>query len=159
VEYAPGDERQVRYLTHIGSRIPDRLDYDPASRTLHVGPGSFAPVPDVVWTYDVGGMKIISKWFGYRKAAPTSKHTSPLDAIHAPTWLPEWTAELIELLSVLRRLTDLGPAQSELLEEILDRPVITEADLMRAGVLPVPASARKPRQRIVDGLFVGEEMP
>lgn len=159
VEYAPGDERQVRYLTPIGSRIPDRLDYDPASRTLAVGPGSFAPVPDAVWAYDVGGMKIISKWFGYRKATPTSKHTSPLDAIHAQTWPHEWTTELIELLSILRRLTDLAPAQGELLEEILDRPVITEAELTRAGVLPVPAPARKPRQVIVDGLFTGRTAP
>jgi hypothetical protein len=159
VQFALGDERQVRYLTQIGSRIPDRLEYDAATRTLHVGEGSFAPVPDVVWAYEVGGMKIVSKWFGYRKAAPTSKRTSPLDDIHAERWPHEWTTELIELLSVLRRLTDLEPRQSELLGEILAGPVITEAELTAAGVWPVAAAARKARHAAVDVLFDGHEVP
>jgi hypothetical protein len=89
VRYLGGDERQVRYLTPIGSRIPERMTYCEATRTLHVGDGSFAPVPDVVWAYDVGGMKVVNKWFGYRKAAPTSKRTSPLDDIHAERGCPE----------------------------------------------------------------------
>lgn len=159
VLYPRGDERQVRYLAPIGSRIPERLAYDEATRTLHVGDGAFAPVPDVVWTYDVGGMKIVNKWFGYRKAAPTSKRTSPLDDIHAERWPHEWTTELIDLLSVLRRLTDLEPTQSELLGEILAGPVVTEAALAASGVLPVAAAARKARHPAVDALFDGHEVP
>ncbi|WP_327290313.1 type ISP restriction/modification enzyme [Streptomyces sp. NBC_01198] len=159
VQFPLGDERQVRYLTQIGSRMPDRLEYDAATRTLHLGDGSLAPVPDVVWAYDVGGMKIVSKWFGYRKAAPTSKRTSPLDDIHAERWPHEWTTELIDLLSVLRRLTDLEPRQSELLGEILAGPVITEAELTASGVLPVAAAARKARHAAVDVLFEGHEVP
>jgi hypothetical protein len=157
VRYPGGDERQVRYLTPIGSRVPERLAYDEATRTLHVGAGSFAPVPDVVWAYDVGGMKVVNKWFGYRKAAPSSKRTSPLDDIHAERWPHEWTRELVDLLSVLRRLTDLEPAQGELLGEILAGPVITEAELVAAGVLPVAAAARKARHRAADVLFEEQE--
>jgi hypothetical protein len=41
VQFPPGDERQVRYLTPIGRRIPDALTYDPGTRILHVGDGSF----------------------------------------------------------------------------------------------------------------------
>ncbi|WP_329133539.1 N-6 DNA methylase [Streptomyces sp. NBC_01476] len=158
VQFASGDERQVRYLTPIGTRIPDRLHYDAPTRTLYIGKGSFAPVPDAVWAYDVGGMKIVGKWFGYRKAAPTSKRTSPLDDIHAQRWPHEWTVELIDLISVLRRLTDLAPVQSELLEEILAGPMLTEVELTTAGVLPVPASARKARHAAVDVLFNGSEV-
>lgn len=104
-------------------------------------------------------MRIVSKWFGYRKSSPTSKRTSPLDDIHADRWPHEWTRELIDLLSVLRRLTDLDPLQRELLGEILARPVITEAELTTAGMFPVPAAARKARHTAVGALFEGHEVP
>lgn len=157
VEFPRGDERQVRYLTPIGRRIPDALTYDAGARTLRIGDGTFAPVPEAVWCYDVGGMKIVSKWFGYRKSKPASKRTSPLDDIHADQWPHEWTTELVELLSVLRRITDLAAAQGELLAEILAGPVITETELTAVGVLPVPASAGKARHAAADALFGGPE--
>ncbi|MER6110639.1 type ISP restriction/modification enzyme [Streptomyces hirsutus] len=153
VEFPPGDPRRVRYDTHIGDTLPERIRYDAESGTLHVGEGEFAPVPEAVWTYDVGGMPVVKKWFGYRKASPNSKKTSPLDDIHVDTWPSEWTSELIELLSVLRRLTDLAPAQDALLAAVLAGPVVTEDELRAAGVLPVPPSARKSRDPAVDGLF------
>jgi hypothetical protein len=153
VLFSPGDERQVRYGTRIGDRIPDRLEYEPATRTLRVGGGTLAPVPETVWDYDVGGMRVVSHWFGYRKSSPTSKRTSPLDDIHEERWPHEWTTELIELLSVLRRLTDLAPVQADLLTEIVSGPVITEADLTGAGVLPVSPTARRPRHPVVGTLF------
>ncbi|MFE2493808.1 type ISP restriction/modification enzyme [Streptomyces scopuliridis] len=153
IEFPAGDERQVRYLTSIGNRVPDRLHYDADAQTLHVGEGTFAPVPEAVWAYHVGGMRIVTKWFGYRKARPNSKKTSPLDDIHVEHWPQEWTRELIELLSVLRRLTDLAPAQNDLLAEILAAPVVTQADLTAAGVLPVTAMSRKARLRSTDALF------
>ncbi|MFD0227789.1 type ISP restriction/modification enzyme [Streptomyces hirsutus] len=152
-EFPSGDPRRVRYDTHIGDTLPERIRHDAESGTLHVGEGKFAPVPEAVWTYDVGGMPVVKKWFGYRKASPNSKKTSPLDDIHVDTWPSEWTSELIELLSVLRRLTDLAPAQDALLAAVLAGPVVTEDELRAAGVLPVPPSARKSRDPAVDGLF------
>lgn len=153
VEFPSGDERQVRYLSHIGSDIPKQMRYDAETQTLHVGEGTFAPVPEAVWTYDVGGMRVVNKWFGYRKASPTSKKTSPLDDVHVESWPTEWTKELIELLSVLRRITDLGPAQRDLLTNILANPVTTRAQLTAAGVLLAPETGRKPRHRPADVLF------
>ncbi|WP_405900806.1 DNA methyltransferase [Streptomyces sp. NBC_00727] len=153
VGFPSGDERQVRYLTHIGGTVPNAMSYDPETETLHVGEGTFAPVPEAVWAYHVGGMRILNKWFGYRKAKPTSKKTSPLDDIHVESWPPEWTTELIELLCVLRRLTDLAHAQSALLTEILAGEVITGAELAAEGVTLASVSARKPRHRPVGGLF------
>ncbi|MFG2885158.1 type ISP restriction/modification enzyme [Streptomyces sp. NPDC048297] len=155
VEFPRDDERQVKYLQHIGNGLPDRIRYDAASRTLHVGQGTFAPVPEPVWMYDVGGMAVLNKWFGYRKASPTSKKTSPLDDIHVESWPHEWTSELIALLSVLRRLVDLSPAQSSLLTDILGSEVVTVADLTKGGVFPVSPGARKVRQRADDTLFPG----
>ncbi|WCN04292.1 type ISP restriction/modification enzyme [Streptomyces sp. M92] len=155
VEFQPGDPRQVRYVTHIGATLPDRLRYDAETETLYVGEGSFSPVPEAVWNFDVGGMPVIRKWFGYRKASPNSKRTSPLDDIHVESWPSEWTEELVQLLSVLRRLTDLLPAQRDLLAEVLADPVVTEGELRKEGILPVQEAARKARRpsALKEGLF------
>lgn len=156
VEFTNGDSRQIRYLTHIGTSVPEKLRYVPETETLYVGEGAFAPVPESVWTFEVGGMPVLRKWFGYRKASPNSKKTSPLDECHVDVWPEEWTTELIELLSVLRRLVDLLPTQQDLLAEILAGPVVTEQDLKRVGVLPVQDAARKARRDIAEGLFAEE---
>jgi hypothetical protein len=153
VEFGEGDPRQVGYLAHVGRAVPDTLRYDSGTQTLHVGQGSFGPVPPGVWTFDVGGMRVVRHWFGYRKASPHSKKTSPLDDIHVDRWPEEWTVELIELLSLLRRLDDLIPAQRELLAAVLADPVVSEHDLKSAGVLPVHDTARKARRPLTDGLF------
>ncbi|WP_051713920.1 type ISP restriction/modification enzyme [Streptomyces sp. NRRL WC-3626] len=149
IDFPPGDPRQVRYATPIGSAVPDTLAYDEESGTLHVGPGTFTGVPPEVWNYEVGGMRIVKKWFGYRKASPTSRKTSPLDDLHVTTWPREWSAELIDLLSVLRRLVDLAPAQQALTTRIVNSPVVTVTDLTSAGVLPPQPRADRARRRVV----------
>ncbi|MGC5036317.1 type ISP restriction/modification enzyme [Streptomyces sp. DT190] len=149
VGFPSGDPRQVRYTAPIGSAVPDTLTYDKETSTLHVGPGTFTGVPPEVWNYEVGGMHVIKKWFGYRKASPTSRKTSPLDDIHVTAWPSDWTEELIELLSVLRRLVDLAPAQHALTSKIVSSPVITVADLTSAGVLPPQPGATRARRRVV----------
>ncbi|MEU2281041.1 type ISP restriction/modification enzyme [Streptomyces sp. NPDC013178] len=149
VGFPSGDPRQVRYTAPIGSAVPDTLTYEKETNTLHVGPGTFTGVPPEVWNYEVGGMHVIKKWFGYRKASPTSRRTSPLDDIHVTAWPSEWTEELIELLSVLRRLVDLAPAQQALTSKIVSSPVITVADLTSAGVLPPQPGATRARRRVV----------
>ncbi|MDG9704824.1 N-6 DNA methylase [Streptomyces sp. DH37] len=157
VTFPQGDRRQIRYLTHIGAGVPEKIRYDSKTQTLHVGEGSFAPVPEEVWAFDVGGMPVLRKWFGYRKSSPNSKKTSPLDDIHVDSWPSEWTTELIELLSVLRRLVDLMPDQRDLLAEVLAGPVVTEEELEAAGVLPVQDAARKARHDATEGLFAGQD--
>ncbi|MGC0379063.1 type ISP restriction/modification enzyme [Streptomyces sp. SAI-229] len=149
VGFPPGDPRQVRYVRPIGSAVPDTLTYDEESGTLHVGPGAFTGVPPEVWNYEVGGMRIVKKWFGYRKASPTSRRTSPLDDLHVTAWPSEWSTELIDLLSVLRRLVDLAPAQQVLTTKIVNSPVVTITDLTSAGVLPPQPKADRARRRVV----------
>ncbi|WP_240662436.1 type ISP restriction/modification enzyme [Streptomyces sp. WAC 06738] len=153
VEFGEDDPRRIRYLSHVGEAVPETLRYDSSAQTLHLGHGAFGPVTPSVWEFDVGGMRVVRKWFGYRKASPNSKKTSPLDDIHTDRWPEAWTTELIELLSVLRRLNELIPVQRELLAAVLAGPVVTEQDLKNAGVLPVRETARKARRRLADGLF------
>jgi hypothetical protein len=127
--------------------MPDHIYYDENSHTLYVGSGQIAPVLPEVWNYQVSGMRVVRKWFGYRKKHPEVKRSSPLNDIHSVNWEAEATTDLLNLLTVLSRLVALEPAQGELLEQALVGPLITAAELEEVGVLPVPASARKASTR------------
>lgn len=123
--------------------MPDEIDYDEESGTLHVGDGRISPVPREVWNYRVSGMRVVKHWFGYRRKNPSGNRVSELDQIVANTWTPTMTTELLDLLNVLGRCVALEPRQAELLDEITAAAQITVADLEDAGVLPVPAAAAK----------------
>lgn len=151
VRYPSGDPRRPLNTRAVAaSPPPDTISHDAATETLQVGTGSFAPVPTAVWEYDVGGMQVVKKWFSYRKANPGGRRSSPLDAIHVDRWPHEWTVELNDLLTVLRRLVDLEPAQKNLLDRIVAGPQITAEDLTSAGVFPVPGRARKAHRHAPD---------
>ncbi|GAB3886653.1 hypothetical protein GCM10029964_051290 [Kibdelosporangium lantanae] len=137
--------------------MPERICYDEDTQTLRVGSGEIAPVSTQVWTYAVSGMPVVKHWFGYRKKVPTGKRTSPLDDIVANTWTSEMTTELLDLLNVLTLCVALEPRQEDLLDRILDGPLITVDDLTAAAILPVPPAARKiPKPHQENDLFSTE---
>lgn len=90
-----------------------------------MGQGTFGPVTPRMWAYDVAGTNVLRKWFSYRKANPGGKRTSPLDDIHLAAWPREWITEFNELLTALRRITDLEPAQADLLDRVLAGPLLS----------------------------------
>jgi hypothetical protein len=112
--------------------------------TLHVGAGRIAPVRPEVWAYEVSGMRIINKWFGYRKKNPAGRRSSPLDDIHFDTWPADYTTDLLQLLNVLTLCVELEPAQAQLLAQVSAGSLVTVADLEHARVFPVPAAVGKP---------------
>ncbi|MGH3696339.1 MAG: type ISP restriction/modification enzyme [Pseudonocardiaceae bacterium] len=146
----PRDQRPMSLdgIPHTPEDMPATIEHssdDPGTETddvLLVGGSRFQPVPAAVWRYDVGGKPVLRQWFGYRKHEPGGRVTSPLDLIVADRWSHEDTLELRELLSILRRLTDLAPAQAELLDQVCAGSLITVEELTVAGVLPVPDSRR-----------------
>ena len=151
IAYPVTDARRVRNLTSIGTTLPERITYDNASQTIHIGNGSFGPATEQVWAYDVGGMKVIKHWFDSRKARPGGRRSSPLDDTHVSEWPIEWVREFNELLTALRRITDLEPGQADLLERIIDGPTITRAELAAEGVrFPASPRDRRPRNRLED---------
>jgi hypothetical protein len=119
------------------------MSYDPETVTLHVGDGQVGKVPMPAWEYQVAGMRVLRKWFDYRKQEPRTKWSSPLDDITARRWLPRHTTELLELLNVLIWCTDLEPQQAAILDLICAGPLITVANLEHAQILPIDARAGK----------------
>lgn len=138
--------QRVRRIPDDEDNMPDKITYDARTRTLHIGSGAIAPVAPEVYGYDVGGMPVIRKWFSYRQRdrLATRDAASRLDDIRSTRWSLQFTEDLLDLLQVLTLLTDLHPAQGELLEQILVSPLISTADLTAARVLPVPSHVGKP---------------
>jgi hypothetical protein len=138
-------ERRPLLVTAIPALpLPDDLTYDPTTKTLRIGDGSAAPVEQRVAEYTVGGTHVLRKWFGYRRATRTQARgdQSPLDDVRPTEWPAEYTTDLLELLHTLTLVTDLEPAQAELLDRVMSGPRITVEDLTAAGVFPIPEKAR-----------------
>ncbi|GAB5427424.1 MAG: hypothetical protein Devi2KO_08830 [Devosia indica] len=115
--------------------LPEAIDYDPATRRLSVGKGHIDNVMPEIWTYEVSGKQVVRQWFSYRRRDRTRpvigdrRPPSPLDAIQPDHWLGEYTTDLMNLLHVLGRLVLLEPRQAELLDQILEQPLLSLADL------------------------------
>ncbi|MEV0122818.1 type ISP restriction/modification enzyme [Streptomyces sp. NPDC050703] len=136
---------------------PGSLSYDAEERVLRIGgEGVISPVPREAWEFEVGGVRVIERWFGARTADGDAEPGS-LAAIRPRTWPQTWTSELLELITILALLAELAPEQEALAS--VDAPRITAGDLVRAGVLPVPGTARRPasvldhREEGPDGQF------
>ncbi|MER5945910.1 type ISP restriction/modification enzyme [Streptomyces sp. NPDC001904] len=127
---------------YVRAPLPDRpaeLVYDRAEETLLVGDGRISPVPAASWDFQVSGVRVLEQWFA-RRTAPAEPGT--LAAVRPKSWPQPWTSELLELITVLALLAELGPQRDELTAEIGER--ITPAELARARVLPPPAGSRRP---------------
>jgi hypothetical protein len=111
--------------------FPDSIDYDAATQQLKIGSGRIGPVPPAVWAYQVSGKQVLRQWFSYRKKnrerpqIGDRRPPSPLGDIQPDHWLPEYTEELLNVLNVLGLLVDLEPRQADLLQRVVDGPLVT----------------------------------
>ncbi|MET9446922.1 type ISP restriction/modification enzyme [Streptomyces cinerochromogenes] len=125
---------------YVRAPLPARplgLHYDRDEETLHLDEGRISPVPPEAWDHEVAGVRVLEAWFTAR-TAPAEPGT--LAAIRPATWPQAWTSELLELVTVLALLAEVRALRAG---SKVTSPV-TAAELRRAGVLPVPAPARRP---------------
>lgn len=136
--------RIIGKIPYAAEEMPETVRYE--AETLLIGDqGWVAPVPAAVWEYNVGGMRIVNKWIGYRLRTPRRrKAASPLDLINARNWSDDFNTELLDLLNVLGLLVRLEPDQESLLGDICAGPLVTAADLEAAFIFPPPKDARGP---------------
>ena len=122
------------------------MTYDRASRELLFDDlFAVAPVSVKVVSYEVNGMNVLLKWFGYRKRDPEGRHTAGLSSIHLETWPAEYTTELLELLNVLAQLVKLAPQQETALERVVSGPLIDWAELVTRITQAEKPEGRSPR--------------
>jgi hypothetical protein len=125
---------------YVRAPLPSRpltIDYDRDEETLLLDEGRISPVPPEAWDFEVGGVRVLEQWFTARTA---QAEPGTLAAIRPTTWPQAWTSELLELITVLALLAEVRPQQAELM---VTAPV-TASELHKAGVLPVPGTARRP---------------
>ncbi|MFF2329314.1 MULTISPECIES: type ISP restriction/modification enzyme [unclassified Streptomyces] len=134
----PGGRRP--YVRAAVPPAPAALEYDPDDEALTLGTGRISPVPAGAWEFRVGGVRMLELWFERRTAVAGGREPDGLEAVGPRAWPQEWTSELLELITVLALLAELRPRQ----EGLAVGPRITAGDLRAAGVLPVPAAARRP---------------
>lgn len=135
------------YQTPVGRTAPEDYSYDPQLHQLHVGTGTWNRVSPEVYSYEVGGRKVVQSWLDYRTASPTgSSDSTGLAGIVESRWLPEWSEQLTALLRSLTRLVGLADRQAAILAEIVAAPQLETEDL--TAVLPPSSNTRKARRRI-----------
>lgn len=132
------------------SRMPEDLTHLPGTGTLLTGTGRVAPVSQEVVDYEVSGMNVLRKWFGYRKRDPEGRRVSALDRIVIDRWEPALTTELLDLLNVLGLVVDLEPRQAALLDQVMAGPLVDVAALTAVGVLPPAEASHRPPAPDVD---------
>ena len=117
---------------------PAGFHYDPATKTLRVGDGEFAPVAPAVWSYSVSGLQVVKSWMNYRKLVPSGRKSSDLDKIRPERWT--FGEELIELLWLLEATLNLEPQGAALLDEVCASPLFSATELP-----PQPTTSANPR--------------
>lgn len=140
------------------ARIPmDTNDfaYDEATSSLRVADGQLMGVSPDVWAFQVSGMAVVKKWLGYRTAKGTGKAASsksPLDQIRPDRWYDEWNEELRELISILQTTLDSVRPGNDILDRILEGPLIAAQDLPEppAHLREVPRTAGGQTQDTLD---------
>ncbi len=119
--------------------MPDDFDYDPESETLTVGTGTFAPVSQEAWDFEVSGLRVLRSWLGYRMKTRKGRKSSPLDDIRPTRWTQ--SKELLLVLSIVEHTIEVTPKAAALLAQIVEGPLIPAADLPT----PTPANRKSPK--------------
>ncbi|MFJ6558546.1 type ISP restriction/modification enzyme [Streptomyces sp. NPDC091412] len=125
---------------YVRAPLPARpltVRYDHDEETLHLDEGRVSPVPPQAWDFEAGSVRVLEQWFAARTA---QGEPGTLAAVRPAAWPQAWTSELLELITVLALLAELGPRREAL--EVTD--AITATGLRSAGILPVPDAARRP---------------
>jgi hypothetical protein len=143
----PGGQRPYVRAPLPADPAADALGYDPEERALLIGEGRVSPVDPAAWEFEVGGAGVVESWFAKRAGGGGAGGAAlgALAALGLESWRPEWTSQLLELLTVLTLLAQLRPGQRELARLLArDGRRIGARELRSSGVLPVPGFARRP---------------
>ncbi|MFC1401743.1 MULTISPECIES: type ISP restriction/modification enzyme [Streptacidiphilus] len=136
----PGGRRP--FVRERVTGLPDALEHDPEDDALLIGTGRLSPVARSAWGFRAAGEPVLTRWFAERCADPEAR-PGTLEALALTGWPQQYTADLVDLVTVLTLLAELRPALTDLTARAAEGGVGT-ADLTAAGVLPVRDHSRRP---------------
>ncbi len=131
-------EGQAKEVTPVNG-MPENFDYGAESQTLTVGNGTFAPVSQEAWDFEVSGLRALRSWLGYRMRIRKGRKSSPLDDIRPTRWTQ--TKELLLVLSIIEHTIEVTPRAAALLDQIVEGPLIPASELPT----PTPANRKPPK--------------
>ncbi|MEU9115574.1 type ISP restriction/modification enzyme [Streptomyces sp. NPDC048483] len=140
----PGGRRPYVRSALPAHGLPRSIGYDAGEEALLLGDGRISPVPPGAWEFHAGGVRVLEAWFAQRTTPADPAEEGALAALRTTAWPQEWTSELLELITVLALLAELGPEHAELSARTANGPVITADALRESGILPAPGPARRP---------------
>lgn len=132
--------------------MPDTMSHDAGKHRLLVGKGFIDKVTPAMWAYEVSGKQVLTQWFSYRKRnrerpiIGDRRKPSALGNIQPNHWLPEYTAELLNVLNVLGILIDLESQQADLLERVCSGSLISAKELKDTEVGAPMAKPKRVRE-------------
>ena len=136
----PGGRRP--FVRERVTGLPDALDHDAEDDSLLIGTGRLSPVARSAWEFRAAGEPVLTRWFAERCADPEAQ-PGTLEALALTGWPQQYTADLVDLVTVLTLLAELRPALTDLTTRAADGG-ITTTDLSAAGILPVRDHSRRP---------------
>ncbi len=128
-EVPQGIARAIEPVPVSPDGYPREFSWDGTSRVLSVGAGTFAPVAEEVWEFEVSGLKVVQSWLGYRMREPSGRTRSELDQVLPHAWPAQFTDEVLDLLWTLEHTIDMYPDLQAFLDEVRQGEVIREDDL------------------------------
>ena len=124
-----GDAAVIRPISLDPARYPTTSGYREAKQVLFVGDGEIGPVSREAWSFSVSGLPVIKSWLDYRMKKGAGKKSSQLDDIRPSQWTAELTQELLEVVWVLEWTCARVAHLDAWLEEVLESPLVADADL------------------------------
>ncbi|GAA0472716.1 type ISP restriction/modification enzyme [Streptomyces olivaceiscleroticus] len=137
----PGGRRPYVRAALPARGLPTSLSYAPEEEALCLGEGRISPVPAAAWDAHAGGVRVLEEWCERRTGAV---EPGTLEAVRPAAWPQEWTTDLLELITVLALLGEVGAEQERLAAALDTAPLLDAGELTAAGVLPAPAATRRP---------------
>ncbi len=132
-----GTAKNLKGVSSEPENYPEDYAWNPETREIRVGGGTFGPVAPDVWAFEVSGLKVVQSWLDYRMKKRAGKKSSPLDDIRPAYWTARMTDEFLELLWVLEAALDMKPELSAILDRVVAGPCFT------ADELPTPTDAER----------------
>jgi hypothetical protein len=108
---------------------PISFTYDADTQELGIGTGCIGSVDPRVMAFTTSDMNVFRKWFNYRKANPSGRTSDGLNEINADHWYPEWTDDLLAMLSDLTILVELTPSHAQFLTQLVTDPLLSMSEL------------------------------
>ena len=108
---------------------PTSFEWNDTEKAIRVGKGTFCPVGEAVWNFEVSGLNVVHSWLSYRMKKRAGRRSSPLDEIRPERWTARMSEELLELIWILEATLAMEPELEHALNAAVAGPCYAVSEL------------------------------